>query len=319
MAYNLAGKCRSPGRAISRPLRFVPEPQATDMPEDQTNLPETQTLHDLEAERARRSQDPVQIKQIYHSYGRRLQNAFAGREEEVVQHGSQKVAEWQARHLSELESSGPVLDVGCGPRPEVSLRLARPNRTIVCTDISHEIVNLARAVARQEEIPGLRFVVSDAEVLPFASRSFAQVVADDVIEHLPHPECMVSECARVSAPDGVVCISTPNRRAVSVLLDRVSDVLRGASVLRKSTSSLPAICASTRAPSSAASAGITSSGSTSLPSAGKAATGPSGSHPSSQRGNRCESSAATGSFSGEGRSDGNRPRSPRPAGLRAQD
>lgn len=198
------------------------------MREEHPNLPETQiTQHDIEAELARRSKDPTLIKGLYESYGKQLQAAFVGREGEITQHGSQKVADWQARNLAELARDGMALDVGCGPRPEVSLRLARSGRRIVCSDISHDIVHLARTIAEEEDVRSLLFVVCDAEGLPFAPESFSLVVADDVIEHVPNPERLVSECARVIAPDGIVSISTPNRRAVSVLIDRLRDLSRG--------------------------------------------------------------------------------------------
>lgn len=185
------------------------------------------SLHDLQAEEARRSNDPALIRKLYDDYGKELLEEFEGREAEVTQHGSGKVAEWQAANLSRIAERGFVLDVGCGPRPEVSIRLARPGRPVVCSDISFGLVALARAATTRDGLEGLHFVVADAEALPFRAGAFALVLADDVIEHVPHPERLAGECARVVADGGVVSVSTPNRRAISVVVDRLKDLVRG--------------------------------------------------------------------------------------------
>lgn len=192
----------------------MPEPTATE-----------ENLHLIESEEARASADPERIKGLYHSYGGQLRETFIGREDEVPQHGSRRVAAWQGANLP--TEAARVLDVGCGPRPEASFRMARPGRTIVCSDISYDLVVLAREIARHQGLDGIAFVVADAEGLPFRSEAFGLICADDVIEHVPHPDMLVAECARVAAPDGLVSISTPNRRAISVFADKTRDLLRG--------------------------------------------------------------------------------------------
>ena len=49
-----------------------------------------------------------------------------------------------------------------------------------------------------------------ASSLPFADDSFDVVVAGEVIEHVPHPDLMLSEIRRVLAPSGRLVLSTPN-------------------------------------------------------------------------------------------------------------
>lgn len=184
------------------------------------------SAHDIESEEARRSGDPARIRQLYHSYGHELLEAFADRETDVTQHGSQSVADWQAEHLVGLAVSGPVLDIGCGPRPEISLRLGHEGRRVVCTDLSMGLVKLARTVAAQEGLRDVHFLVCDAEALPFRAGVFGLVVSDDVIEHVPDPAKMTEECARVVAADGLVSVSTPNGRALSVWVDKLKDIVR---------------------------------------------------------------------------------------------
>ena len=47
--------------------------------------------------------------------------------------------------------------------------------------------------------------------LPFADATFASVVAIHSIEHVPDPERMLAEVARVLAPGGRAMFATPNR------------------------------------------------------------------------------------------------------------
>ena len=49
-----------------------------------------------------------------------------------------------------------------------------------------------------------------ASSLPFADDSFDVVVAGEVIEHVPHPDLLLSEIRRVLAPSGRLVLSTPN-------------------------------------------------------------------------------------------------------------
>ena len=48
--------------------------------------------------------------------------------------------------------------------------------------------------------------------LPYEDSSFDMLLSFDVIEHLSQPESLLEEMKRVLRPDGVMVISTPNRR-----------------------------------------------------------------------------------------------------------
>jgi 2-polyprenyl-3-methyl-5-hydroxy-6-metoxy-1,4-benzoquinol methylase len=56
-----------------------------------------------------------------------------------------------------------------------------------------------------------RAVTADiASTLPFADHSFDVVVAGEVLEHVPHPDRMLSEIRRLLTPNGRLVLSTPN-------------------------------------------------------------------------------------------------------------
>jgi SAM-dependent methyltransferase len=94
--------------------------------------------------------------------------------------------------------AGRVLDLGCGVGH--SFALLAPRET-VGVDID------PRALEGQAR----ETVVADMRQLPFADRTFSSVIAVQSIEHVPDPERVVAEAARVLEPDGVAIFVTPNR------------------------------------------------------------------------------------------------------------
>jgi 2-polyprenyl-3-methyl-5-hydroxy-6-metoxy-1,4-benzoquinol methylase len=52
--------------------------------------------------------------------------------------------------------------------------------------------------------------LSSAEELPFADGVFGVVIIKHVVEHLPHPDQAIAEIGRVTAPGGILILSTPN-------------------------------------------------------------------------------------------------------------
>jgi SAM-dependent methyltransferase len=93
---------------------------------------------------------------------------------------------------------GRVLDLGCGTGHSYH-RLA-PRET-VGVDLD------AEALEGQER----ETVVADLRELPFGDDSFGSVIASHAVEHVPDPERVVIEAARVLEPQGIAAFVTPNR------------------------------------------------------------------------------------------------------------
>lgn len=110
---------------------------------------------------------------------------------------------WQ-RHVAAYALAEPalgpgrVLDLGCGVGH--SFHLLAPRET-VGLDVDPE------ALAGQAR----ETVVADMRALPFPDGSFASVLAVHSIEHVPDPERVLAESARVLEPSGVAVFVTPNR------------------------------------------------------------------------------------------------------------
>jgi SAM-dependent methyltransferase len=102
------------------------------------------------------------------------------------------------RLCATLLGPGRVLDLGCGIGH--SYEELAPRET-VGVDVA------AAALAGQNR----ETVVADMRELPFPDGSFASVVSIHSIEHVPDPERMLAEVARVLEPGGRAIFATPNR------------------------------------------------------------------------------------------------------------
>jgi SAM-dependent methyltransferase len=107
-----------------------------------------------------------------------------------------------------------VLDAACGEGYGTAL-LGTVAASVFGVDI--DIATIDRARMAYGEGNRLRFVAAPCSSLPLPSASVDVVVSFETIEHLEaaeQPE-MLSEFARVLAPDGILVISSPNKRLYS--------------------------------------------------------------------------------------------------------
>jgi ubiquinone/menaquinone biosynthesis C-methylase UbiE len=102
------------------------------------------------------------------------------------------------REAAHLLPAGRVLDLGCGIGH--SFQLLAPRET-VGLDIDPTALE-----GQQRET-----VVADMRSLPFPEDSFASIVSAHSIEHVPDPDPVLAEAARVLEPDGAAIWVTPNR------------------------------------------------------------------------------------------------------------
>lgn len=115
------------------------------------------------------------------------------------------VGDWQGKS---------VLDIACGDCC-LSALMASAGATIVGIDASSAGLDVGKKrwlKENPETFTRARFQVADAsKELPFDTGSFDIVIASEIIEHLEEPQFLISEMARVAAPDGLVVITTPYR------------------------------------------------------------------------------------------------------------
>ena len=93
---------------------------------------------------------------------------------------------------------GRLLDLGCGQAPLYGMY--RPHVTeVTCVDWSNS----------PHPAEYLDFEVDLTRELPFASGEFDTILLSDVLEHIPNPDRLVLEMARVLAPTGSILLNTP--------------------------------------------------------------------------------------------------------------
>jgi SAM-dependent methyltransferase len=117
--------------------------------------------------------------------------------------------------LLECRRTDHVLEVGCGAGFLLS-EVPSDQRSGV--DLSEEL--LAKARARLG--PAVSLQKANAEELPFEACRFDRVFCSEVLEHVLHPDQVVSEIVRVTKPDGRIVLTIP----VDKTILRVKKTLR---------------------------------------------------------------------------------------------
>lgn len=112
-------------------------------------------------------------------------------------------------HLDRLGLTRPhVLDVGTGTA-QIPVTLCRqdPNIAVVAVDLARHMIELARRnVAAAGLAERIRVQLCDAKGLPFADGSFAAVMSNSIVHHIPNPRLVVGEMVRVTQPGGALFV-----------------------------------------------------------------------------------------------------------------
>ncbi len=114
-----------------------------------------------------------------------------------------------------------LLDIATGPG-YVAGRAALRGAGVTGIDIASAMVKLARA-----SYQGVRFLVADAESLPFGDGEFDALTGNFILPHLGRPEQAIAECARVLATNGWATFSMwdepENNRLFGILTDALEE------------------------------------------------------------------------------------------------
>ncbi|GIX32860.1 MAG: hypothetical protein KatS3mg125_0816 [Lysobacterales bacterium] len=105
-----------------------------------------------------------------------------------------------------------VLDAACGEGYGAAL-LARQAASVVGVDLCADTI--AHARRRYQGFPNLCFLRADVTDLPEGLGRFDLIVSFETLEHVAEQERMLAGLARLLAEDGLVLISSPERRVYS--------------------------------------------------------------------------------------------------------
>lgn len=109
----------------------------------------------------------------------------------------------------ELERAERVLELGCGTGVVARALAARPGfrGTIVATDFSPALIDVARRHATAEGVAGrIEFRVEDAQTASHADASYDAAIAHTLVSHVPSPQAVVAQLARLVRPGGTVAV-----------------------------------------------------------------------------------------------------------------
>jgi SAM-dependent methyltransferase len=125
-----------------------------------------------------------------------------------LQHGELVHAEHLARYrlAAQLAPSRRTLDAACGEGYGTAILAAAGARAATGVDLDAATIQHARGRHPQAD-----FLAGDVRELPFRAGSFDLVVSFETIEHIRDAERALDELRRVTAPDGLLLISTPNK------------------------------------------------------------------------------------------------------------
>ena len=114
-------------------------------------------------------------------------------------------------------ASGMLLDVGVAERPYDAHFAPYVNRYI---GLEYPVVvnNLNPEIWKHlDRVQGIVDVWGDGNRLPFVDESFDTVLSVEVLEHVPDPDRMVAEFARVLRPEGRALVTVPFASALHQL------------------------------------------------------------------------------------------------------
>lgn len=114
--------------------------------------------------------------------------------------------------LSNFVRNKRVIDVGCGEGYGSAI-LSSTAVEVVGVDVDSDAVAHANEVYNAHS--RLNYQHISAGKLPFDDAAFDLAVCFEVIEHLEAPHLLLPELARIVGEDGVLVISTPNKRLYS--------------------------------------------------------------------------------------------------------
>jgi len=125
-----------------------------------------------------------------------------------------------------LDWASPILDVGTGPA-HIPIELCRrvPQCRVVAVDLAQHMLTLAQRNLQAAGISQqVQLVRTNARALALADASFALVISNSIIHHIPQPRDCIAELVRVTRPGGGLFVRDLLRPTSYAELDRLVDL-----------------------------------------------------------------------------------------------
>lgn len=111
--------------------------------------------------------------------------------------------------LGRLEPGEHVLDLGCGAGTDtlVAARMVGAGGRVVGIDMTAEMLEKARAAAKEMGVANVEFIEGEIEQLPLPDGSVDVVISNGVIDLVPDKDAVFVEIHRVLRPGGRIQIA----------------------------------------------------------------------------------------------------------------
>ncbi len=110
--------------------------------------------------------------------------------------------------LASWNGEGPVLDVGTGTA-QIPIELCRHSAKaqIIAIDLAEHMLKVSRDNVRKAGFSErIRLERQDAKHLPYPDHSFAAVISNSIVHHIPDPAKVLAEMVRVTRPGGLLFV-----------------------------------------------------------------------------------------------------------------
>jgi len=121
-----------------------------------------------------------------------------------------RLALFAALITKHVTAGGRMLDLGCGTG-EIARAGAAAGLQVTGCDISELMLRSAISRDPQREVEWVQ-LGTQWRRLPFSTGSFDAVVAASVLEYVDEPSVVLSECARILRPGGLLACTVPDPR-----------------------------------------------------------------------------------------------------------
>jgi ubiquinone/menaquinone biosynthesis C-methylase UbiE len=126
-----------------------------------------------------------------------------------------------ADFLAAWNGRGTVLDVGTGTA-QIPIELCRQagGIQVVAIDLAESMLRLGRDNVRRAGLDAcIRLERGDAKNLPYAEGTFAAVISNSIVHHIPEPAGVLAEMVRVAAAGGTLFVRDLLRPADEATLE----------------------------------------------------------------------------------------------------
>src|SRR5579885_199517 len=153
-----------------------------------------------------------------------MDSAEEARDYDAMDHAAVNRA-FVADFLAVWDGRSPILDVGAGTA-QIPIELCRqaPAARLTAIDLAEHMLRVGRENVRRAGLEGrLHLQRCDAKAMPFADGSFAAVISNSIVHHIPEPARALAEMVRAAAPGGVLFVRDLLRPADEATLTHLVD------------------------------------------------------------------------------------------------